>query len=180
MQNLNALIPSDSGLRITSAIAINNNGRILAQATTASNEKLAVILSPVSSTNRTPIAQPDGQFGEYVMDEDSGSITLPVLANDTDPARRPLSMVPVSMARFYVEPENGTVRLSAMAAPHLHTDRTSRWISFVYYRRMARSPRTSETQAHRGRRLGRAETDAPGGAGQQHRKPMRTPQRLFF
>jgi len=53
MTNLNSLVPAGSGLTLDNAVAINNNGQILVQATNASGAEEAVLLTPVAAPGLT-------------------------------------------------------------------------------------------------------------------------------
>ena len=46
VQNLNNLIPANSGYTITDAVAINDNGQIITQASDATTSQAAVLLTP--------------------------------------------------------------------------------------------------------------------------------------
>jgi len=58
MTNLNSLVPAGSGLTLDNAVAINNNGQILVQATNASGAEEAVLLTPVAAPSLTVTSAP--------------------------------------------------------------------------------------------------------------------------
>ena len=53
MTNLNSLVPAGSGFTLNNAVAINNSGQILVQATNAAGTEEAVLLNPVATPSLT-------------------------------------------------------------------------------------------------------------------------------
>ena len=58
MTNLNSLVPAGSGFTLNNAVAINNSGQILVQATNAAGTEEAVLLNPVATPSLTVTSAP--------------------------------------------------------------------------------------------------------------------------
>jgi probable HAF family extracellular repeat protein len=84
LYDLNATLPPDSGWVLTGASLINNSGQIVASGT-YNGQNRTCLLTP----NVTPVAKPDN----VLQESGSGTTTIDVLANDSDPEGGALTLI---------------------------------------------------------------------------------------